>query len=72
MRVVCKQFNVSVVAPMAAEGFPHLGYGFAITNSDGDPLLSIAYPSGDEAIEARETIAAVLTKASQTYLKFAT
>ena len=63
MRVVYKQFNVSDVAPMTAEGLPHLGYGFAIADLHGSPLLSIMYRSCDETIEARETIAAILAKA---------
>jgi len=41
MRVVYKQFNVRDIAPMAAGGLPHLGYGFAIADLHGSPLLSV-------------------------------
>ena len=63
MRVVYNQFNVSDIAPMAAEELPDLGYGFAIADLHGSPRLSIMYRSCDETIEARETIAAILAKA---------
>ena len=63
MRAMYKQFNVRDIAPMAAGGLPHLGYGFAIADLHGSPLLSVMYRSCDETIEARETIAAILAKA---------
>jgi len=63
---VYEEFKVSDVSPMTTGGHNHLdsyGYGFAITNLHGSPLLSIMYRSQDEAIAARKGIDAALAEA---------
>ena len=58
-----QDFKISAVQLQLIGSTGPVGHGFSITNQHGSPLLSITYPTADEAQAARDSIGAALVNA---------